>query len=169
MFYLLQVFAISGHLYVLKLRRLILQSHQLNCHQITTRTMRSMIMIPMQTILLIKILSFPKGEVHLNFCDQNKPNQTAKNFWSPIQVKFGMLQLAHNSTHHTKFEANWRLFEFLRKIFSFVKFTNNVTAYKSCLKGPSNFSFKFFYKRCVSPSINSIRLDKYQNKDILNF
>ena len=89
--------------------------------------------------------------------NQNKPNQTAKNFWSPIQVKFGMLQLAHNSTHHTKFEANWRLFEFLKKTLSFVKFTNNVTAYKSCPKGPSNFGFKFLYKRCVSPSIYSIR------------
>ena len=109
-----------------------------------------------------------KGDVHLHFCDQNKPNQTANFFLSPIQLKFGMLQLDPNSTHHTKFEVNQRLFEFSKKIFSFVKFTNNVTSLNSCPKGPSHFGLKFLYKRCVSPSINSNRSDKWQRKDSLN-
>ena len=41
-----------------------------------------------------------------------------------------MLQLAHNSTHHTKFEVNQRLFEFSKKIVSFVKFTMKVSFLK---------------------------------------
>ena len=73
-----------------------------------------------------------KGDVHLHFCDQNKPNQTAKIFLSPICLKFGMLKLDPNSTHHTKFEANRRTFEVRgqgSRIFSFEKFTNIVSGF----------------------------------------
>ena len=56
----------------------------------------------------------------------------------------------------------------VKKIFSFVKFTNNVTSLNSCPKWPSHFGLKFLYKRCVSPSINSNRSDKWQRKDSLN-
>ena len=51
------------------------------------------------------------GQVHFYNQNNNKNDQTKpKYFLSRNHMKFGMLKLDPNSTHHTKFEAIWRSF-----------------------------------------------------------
>ena len=81
--------------------------------------------------------------------DQTKP----KYLLSQNHMKFGMLKLDPNSTHHTKFEAIWRSFQEQgpsSRPQSCANFTNIVTTSKTCLIGPSNNSLCHSYKRCVS-------------------